>query len=146
MKTTTSAVLALVRPRHWIKNLFVLAPLVFAGSFRDPVAVTQALAAAGLFTVAAVAVYILNDLLDLERDRAHAAKRNTRPLAAGSVSVSTARGLVGVLYLVLAASLVAWPRVAAPVGLYLFINAAYSLWLRASFSACSLERRPSTCP
>lgn len=123
-------VLTLLRPRHWIKNLFVLAPLVFAGSFRDPGLVTLALAATALFTVASVAVYILNDLLDLERDRAHPEKCLSRPLAAGTVSISTARGILIVLYLILVASLFVWPQVALPIWLYVLINMIYSLRLK----------------
>lgn len=130
MSVSAAPLLALIRPRHWVKNLFVLAPLVFAGSFRDPELVTRALAAAALFTLASVAVYVLNDLLDLERDRAHAVKRSTRPLAAGTISQGAARGLLGGLYAVLAVTLVLWPAVALPVGGYLVINAAYSLRLK----------------
>lgn len=130
MSLSLPSVVALLRPRHWIKNLFVLAPLVFAGGFRDPDLVTLALAAAALFTVASVAVYILNDLLDLERDRSHPDKRTERPLAAGTVSVGTARGLLGASYAVLVIGLALWPTVTVPVVLYLAINAAYSLRLK----------------
>jgi len=75
-------------------------------------------------------VYLLNDLMDLERDRQHPKKRRTRPLAAGSVRVSTARVLLGAIYLLLILGLWGWPRVAAPIGLYLGINAAYSVRLK----------------
>ncbi len=124
------ALVTLTRPRQWVKNLFVLAPLVFAGRVRDPESVLAALAAAALFTVASVAVYLLNDLLDLERDRQHPKKRHTRPLAAGQVSISAARLLLGAAYVVLVGGLWAWPAVAGPIALYLGINAAYSARLK----------------
>jgi decaprenyl-phosphate phosphoribosyltransferase len=64
--TTTQAVglLRLVRPRQWIKNAFVLAPLVFAHKFNDPTSIIDALTAFALFCVASSAGYILNDVVD----------------------------------------------------------------------------------
>ena len=59
--------LKLMRPRQWIKNAFVLAPLVFAREFTDPGSVANALTAFGLFCVASSAGYILNDIRDIER-------------------------------------------------------------------------------
>ena len=52
----------LLRPKEWIKNGFVLAPLVFSRSFTDPAAIIAALEATALFCLAASTVYILNDL------------------------------------------------------------------------------------
>ena len=57
--------LKLARPRQWIKNAFVLAPLVFAREFTDPGSVANALIAFGLFCVASSAGYILNDIRDI---------------------------------------------------------------------------------
>lgn len=123
-------VIRLVRPRHWVKNLFVLAPLVFAGRVSDPEALLRALAAAAAFTVAAVAVYVLNDLMDLERDRAHPLKSQTRPLAAGDVAPTTARILLVVLAMAVFGTLLALPSLTVPIGLYLLINLAYSAGLK----------------
>ncbi len=120
----------LMRPRQWIKNLFVLAPLVFAGRFTDPDLVLGALAAVVAFTLAAAAVYVLNDLLDLERDRAHPIKRTERPLAADAVSVGVARRLLVLLLGGLAVMLAVWPNITPPLVLYLLINVAYSLRLK----------------
>src|SRR3981081_653242 len=93
--------LKLMRPRQWIKNAFVLAPLVFAREFTDPGAVANALTAFALFCVASSAGYILNDIHDIERDRTHPSKRHSRPLAAGTVSMRPAIGLLIVCYCVL---------------------------------------------
>lgn len=90
--------LKLLRPKQWVKNIFVLAPLVFAGQFRDPAAVWQAVLATVLFCIAASAVYIVNDLHDVERDRLHPLKCKSRPLAAGVVSPHAALLLLGGLY------------------------------------------------
>lgn len=122
--------LRLLRPQQWIKNLFVLAPVIFAGLFADGPQVARALAAVLAFCAASSAVYVANDLLDLERDRAHPVKRFSRPLAAGTVSPSAAKGVLALLGLVLLGVAVAWPRVGAVLVAYLAVNAAYSLRLK----------------
>lgn len=120
----------LLRPKQWIKNAFVLAPLVFAGLYLEAEAVARALGALVLFSMASSAAYIVNDLFDLERDRLHPLKRHTRPLAAGAVSPRTAMTLAAVLWAVLLASAVVLPWVVATILLYLGINVAYSMKLK----------------
>jgi len=104
--------------------------MVFAGVYLQPGAVPRALAAVALFCVAASAVYVFNDLLDVERDRLHPVKRHTRPLASGAVSVATGRAILAVLLVALAAGVAAFPAVAVPFAGYLALNAAYSLRLK----------------
>ncbi|MEX2582152.1 MAG: hypothetical protein WD766_02700, partial [Gemmatimonadota bacterium] len=79
---TLRSVVQLLRPKHYIKNVFVLAPLIFAQRLADPASVIAALAAAVLFSVAASTVYLLNDLVDADRDRSHPTKAH-RPIASG---------------------------------------------------------------
>jgi decaprenyl-phosphate phosphoribosyltransferase len=93
--------LKLARPKQWIKNAFVLAPLVFAREFTNPGSVANALTAFGLFCVASSAGYILNDIRDIERDLSHPTKRYSRPLAAGTVPLRPAIGLLIACYAVL---------------------------------------------
>jgi 4-hydroxybenzoate polyprenyltransferase len=86
--------LRLLRPVHWIKNVFVFAALIFSRQLQPPVdealrALGQAVWAFVCFSLAASAVYILNDLVDRQTDRLHPQRRQ-RPLAAGRVKVSTA--------------------------------------------------------
>lgn len=71
-----------MRPRQWIKNLFVMAPLLFSYNLFVPVAVGQALGAYVLFCLVSSSAYLLNDIQDREQDRLHPKKRH-RPLAAG---------------------------------------------------------------
>jgi len=79
----------LIRPKQWFKNVFVLAPLIFSKTFLNPAACLKAVFAMLCFIAASSGVYILNDLLDLEKDRLHETKR-LRPLASGSISKSSA--------------------------------------------------------
>lgn len=125
-----AALVRLLRPRQWIKNAFVFAPVVFAGLILDAGALGQAFLAALLFCAAASAVYVLNDLADVEKDRRHRTKRYTRPIASGAVSVRRAQLVMGALSFVLLGSLVVWPVVGGVIALYLAINVAYSLKLK----------------
>ncbi|BEU98528.1 decaprenyl-phosphate phosphoribosyltransferase [Acidovorax sp. DW039] len=122
--------LRLMRPRQWIKNSFVIAPLVFAGQFKDMHAVVQALVAAILFCIASSAAYIVNDLKDIDRDRSHPSKSRTRPLATGAVSVPQALVLLALLYGVLIWSWFFHPSVVAVICVYLAMNLAYSFGLK----------------
>src|SRR6185503_12680236 len=77
--------LKLMRPHQWAKNAFVFVGLIFGHAWAVPALVASALLAAAAFSLAASAVYIVNDYADRERDRAHPKKRQ-RPLASGRVS------------------------------------------------------------
>ncbi|HEV7570323.1 MAG TPA: decaprenyl-phosphate phosphoribosyltransferase [Thermoanaerobaculia bacterium] len=120
----------LLRPAQWLKNGFVIAPLIFSRSFVSPSAVAHSLAAFVIFCGAASAGYIINDVFDRESDRAHPVKR-LRPIAAGEVSVSVAVTIVTILIpiLLVAAWFVA-PKFLLAVALYLALATAYSIYLK----------------
>ena len=120
----------LLRPRQWVKNVFVLAPLIFAGEFLHPESIKTSLLAFALFCVASSATYIVNDLHDIERDRRHPTKSRTRPLAAGKVTVPAAFTLLGCLLMLLVAGSFMAPRVMAVIAAYLLLNVAYSFVLK----------------
>lgn len=120
----------LMRPKQWVKNGFVLAPLVFSGAFLDATAIRQALLAMLLFCVASSATYIINDLHDIERDRRHPKKSKTRPLAAGIVSPPFALVLLAALYAVLVRGWFIAPKVVLVIGAYLALNLAYTFALK----------------
>jgi 4-hydroxybenzoate polyprenyltransferase len=79
-----------LRPHQWVKNLFVLLPLVFSKKLLAPDSILTALGALGLFCLASGVVYLINDLVDVDRDRQHPVKRH-RPIAAGDLSIGGAR-------------------------------------------------------
>ena len=119
-----------LRPTQWAKNMFVLAPAVFAGMLLDEkIAVRVALALVA-FCFASSAVYLINDIRDREEDRRHPLKKN-RPLAAGTLSVPAAVGAVVVLAGAAAAisSYLGLPF-ALILGGYLLLNLLYTLWLK----------------
>jgi len=128
--TQTVGLLKLMRPKQWIKNAFVLAPLVFAHKFTDAGAIADALAAFALFCVASSAGYILNDIHDIERDRSHPTKRHSRPLAAGTVSVQAAIALLIACYGVLLVGLFWSPATMLAILAYVVLNVAYTYVLK----------------
>lgn len=81
--------LKLLRPHQWIKNLFVLAGLIFGHDWNNPHLLQEAIIAVIAFTLIASSMYIVNDIIDREEDRAHLFKKN-RPIAAGLISTTKA--------------------------------------------------------
>jgi 4-hydroxybenzoate polyprenyltransferase len=119
-----------LRPHQWLKNLVVLAALVFSKHLFDADALAQALLAFAVFCALAGAVYLVNDLADLERDRLHPAKR-TRPLASGELSPSAARAAAVLFFgAALAASWVLGPAFLLCAIAYPVLGVAYSLALK----------------
>jgi len=127
-----------MRPRQWVKNVFVFAALAFSEDrlwqiWHDPWPFLKVLGAFVIFCMAASGIYLVNDLVDIEKDRAHPKKRN-RPFASGRLSP--------IIGMVAAALLIA---IAVPsailldphlnfllvIGLYIFIQGfLYSYWLK----------------
>lgn len=120
----------LVRPKQWVKNAFVLAALLFSGRALERDAQVQALVAFAAFCFLASSVYVLNDVVDRDSDRAHPTKRN-RPIAAGTVSSGAALSVGLLLAIVgLAASFSVNRTVGIVAISYLSLNVLYSLYLK----------------
>ena len=124
------ALVVSLRPYQWIKNLVVLAALAFSKHLFDTDAAARAALAFLVFCALASAVYLVNDILDLERDRLHPAKR-TRPIASGQLPVGVARIAAAVLLVVaLAGSLALGPGFRICAGSYAVLGIVYSLFLK----------------
>jgi 4-hydroxybenzoate polyprenyltransferase len=121
--------LAAMRPRQWPKNGFVFVALLFDGIITSQ-RVAQTVAAFVLLCLMSGAVYIMNDLSDVESDRHHPKKRH-RPIASGALAVPTARAASALLAVgsVIAGYLLA-PAFAAILLLYLLTQIAYTFWLK----------------
>ena len=87
--TRLPVLLRACRPRQWIKNTLVLTAPIAAGVAFQPRALLQMLVAVIVFCVAASGIYLVNDAVDAEADRAHSTKR-LRPVASGELSVRAA--------------------------------------------------------
>src|SRR3989344_5254766 len=93
MRTTYLAMLRAIikslRPRQWIKNLIVFAPLVFSGEIFNSAKFFDTAAAFVLFSFLSGAIYIMNDIADRKNDVLHPRKR-LRPITSGILSVRAA--------------------------------------------------------
>lgn len=124
------ALLKTMRPKQWVKNVFVAAPLVFARKIDDPGAALDCLAAVGLFCLISGCVYVLNDLVDVEKDRAHPKKR-LRPIPSGDLPLRVAQVFVAVAVpLCLGAAYFVAPWLAVAAASYFALNVAYSFVLK----------------
>jgi len=128
--STLQAIVISMRPRQWTKNVFVFAALVFAGDLLDVQRVMFALVAFAMFCLLSGAVYILNDVADVESDRLHEGKR-TRPIAAGDLSRSVAV-VAGVTIgaMAIGASVAVDPKFAAVLLGYALLQVIYTLFLK----------------
>jgi len=98
----TKDLLKLIRPKQWVKNVFVMLPMFFGGSLLDPSDIVASVVVFFAFSLTASSVYCFNDIIDVEADRRHPEKCR-RPVASGAISVRVA-WLVMVLMAVLAAA------------------------------------------
>jgi len=120
----------LIRIKHWVKSVFIFAPLIFSLNFDKPMYIFRTLIMCAAFCLAASAVYVFNDIADRERDRLHPKKKD-RPIASGAVPVRGALILAAVLFLASAAVSVILGLPSLLVLLvYVGLNVAYSLLLK----------------
>jgi len=119
-----------LRPQQWIKNLFVYAPLIFSQNVLNQALVLRATLAFLAFCLISSAVYLLNDLRDIEEDRQHPLKAH-RPLASGRLKRSTAVAALAIIAPAgfLVALLVNRSFVFIALG-YFALQIAYTLWLK----------------
>ena len=122
--------LVAIRPRQWLKNLFVFAGIVFAAQLGDATRWVEAIACFVAFCAASSASYLVNDVRDAPDDRRHPIKRD-RPIARGELGVRPALLLAAVLALAALGIAVAlgW-QVLLYVISFLALQAAYSLGLK----------------
>jgi decaprenyl-phosphate phosphoribosyltransferase len=124
------ALIKTLRPRQWVKNSFVAAPLFFSLRLLDGQSVVRTVAAVALFSLISGCVYVLNDLVDVEADREHPKKRE-RPIASGALPVGVARTFLAVTVPVaVGLSLLLQPMFCAVLGAYFVLNVAYSFRLK----------------
>jgi len=119
-----------LRIQQWAKNLLVFFPLLMSPQAAEPRRLVRAALAFVAFSLTASAVYLVNDLLDLEADRRHATKRR-RPLAAGDMSLLTALVLAPVcLAAGVAVAVALSPAFFAMLVIYIALTTAYSFRLK----------------
>jgi 4-hydroxybenzoate polyprenyltransferase len=125
-----AGLLLTMRPHQWVKNVFVLAPMVFAREMFVTDLLVRAIGAFGVFCLLTGAVYTMNDLVDIDNDATHPVKRY-RPIPSGRVPLAWARWAAAALVLIsLAGAAVGpWEFLVTALG-YFLLNVAYSFRLK----------------
>lgn len=119
-----------MRPKQWLKNIFVFAPLVFDLKLSHPLYLVRTAVGFVLLCLASGSVYIINDIADRDRDRLHPRKKE-RPIAAGRLSVRTACvALAAILLLTVPGGFALDPIFGLILLTYLLLQVAYSFWLK----------------
>jgi 4-hydroxybenzoate polyprenyltransferase len=125
-----TALLRSLRPLHWTKNVLLLGPVVLAHQTGNPAAMKGTALAFIAFCLTASAMYLINDVRDLEFDRAHPSKRR-REIASGAVSPTVA--MLTAVVLLLAGLAIAYSislDLVTYVAAYVVLSLLYSLWLK----------------
>ncbi len=129
-RASATGIVRTMRPRQWVKNVLVTAAPLAAGRLFERGVLLDTVIAFAAFCLAASAVYLLNDALDVEADRAHPTKRD-RPIAAGLVPVGAAYAASAVLAAAaLGLALLASLDLVVLMALYLVVQVAYCVRLK----------------
>ena len=120
-----------MRPRQWLKNAVVFAPIIFQGKFFEPAIFFKGSLAFIFFSIIASGVYIINDINDYEKDREHPIKKN-RPIASGLVSIRFAMIFAIIIFAIFIpfSYIFVGKYFGLILSLYLLMQIAYSLKLK----------------
>jgi 4-hydroxybenzoate polyprenyltransferase len=125
-----SALIKSMRPKQWAKSVFIFTALIFDRKLLDQSAFLHTLAGAVLFSLIASAVYIINDIADLEADQNHPNKK-LRPIASGKLPLPTAWAAgIGLILISLPLAYILSPAFFGICAFYLILNLFYSSWLK----------------
>ncbi len=122
------SLIKLIRPTQWIKNGFVLMPLVFGGRLFSLCDTFRAFTALVVFCLAASATYIINDYMDMDRDRIHPLKKD-RPLASGAITPMIGMALAASLVIVMFLTIILFRLPISTLWIlvsYIILNCLYS--------------------
>ncbi|CAN5283624.1 decaprenyl-phosphate phosphoribosyltransferase [soil metagenome] len=129
-KSLPAGIVKALRPRQWVKNVLVLAAPIAAGTATEADVLLPVALAFVVFCMAASGIYLVNDAMDVEADRAHPTKR-FRPIAAGVLPVNIAYGMAVVLLAgAIGLSFLANWQLAVVMGVYIVIQLAYCFGLK----------------
>lgn len=124
------AIITTMRPKQWGKNSFLFAALIFDRKLLNFTALWHTIAGAAIFSMLASAIYIINDIEDLESDRRHPNKK-FRPIASGVLPINIARVIALLLVAVsIPSAYLLSPAFALICGIYFILNYTYSKWIK----------------
>ena len=130
MSSRIAALFQAARPKQWIKNLFLFAPLLFSRHLFEFHIILDAVTGFFLFSLGASCIYLINDLFDREKDRLHPTKCQ-RPIASGKLPLSWVITTVLIIIpLLILISIRIQPMFAIGLGSYILLNIIYSIYLK----------------
>lgn len=130
MKNSVRDIVRLLRPRQWIKNFAIFAALLFSGQLFDPTLLQKTFEGFLIFCALSSAIYVINDMLDVEKDRLHPFKK-MRPIASGKVTIRAAFITAFILAVgSITASFFVDPAFFFITIIYFVLNLAYSAYLK----------------
>jgi len=120
----------LLRPKHWIKNIFIFAALIFSLNLFNIVKLIASLQSFFAFCLASSFVYIINDIIDIKQDRKHPKKRN-RPIASGKISIKNAI-IISIVCLIISMAFAYFVNLNTLIIIlvYIFVNIIYSIKIK----------------
>lgn len=127
-------IIRLIRPHQWVKNIFVLLPMFFAGNMLDTDVLVPSVITFAAFSLTASSIYCFNDIIDAESDRRHPVKCK-RPVASGAISTGLAVGIMVAMAVMAAATLLMLDSVPTMnagyiIAVYFCLNIAYCAKLK----------------
>ncbi|MHC6179642.1 decaprenyl-phosphate phosphoribosyltransferase [Clostridium sp. JNZ X4-2] len=125
------AAIELMRPKQWIKNFFVFAAIIFSGNFLQLKLIETNIITFVLFCITSSIIYILNDIVDIEKDRCHPDKKK-RPLPSGRISKNTAIVLDIILFILVVYLTYVFLgiKILSIYLIYIIVNICYSFKLK----------------
>ena len=121
-----------IRPHQWVKNIFLAAGLVFSGNFTNLHMLIKVFSAISVFCLLSGSAYIINDIIDLEKDRRHPQKAY-RPLASGRISIAAAYVYALLMVVLAGAGMILFSlglRFALTAACYYLLTVLYSITLK----------------
>ena len=120
-------VFILFRVKHYVKNLFVFAPLLFTSGYNNIDQVINSVKVFVLFSLLSSVVYIFNDINDIQLDKKHPIKAKKRPLASGKINISQAYGLIFLLLLPIIGFIIFDKKLLIISLIFVVLNILYSI-------------------
>jgi len=123
-------ILNLFRIKDWLKNLLIFIPLIFSNNLFQSQFYYQLIIAFLLFSLSSSFVYILNDIKDIEEDKAHPLKKNIKPLANGSFDIAFAKKSMILLFFLICFLLYLDSKIIFFILIYIILNILYSYYFK----------------
>lgn len=123
-------ILTLIRIKDWLKNIIIFFPLIFSGYLFDSSKYLILVIGFIVFALVSSFIYVLNDILDVNKDISHPLKKKSKPIANGKISIFSSLLILILLFIILSIILFFYPILLNGILLYLFVNLTYNFGIK----------------